>query len=201
MIDTDAVPQLTPSTLVGLKFPRDYFGDIKIAIIGYCPPPASLNDYAPESLSEQPFILLAQDRVRILTHEGRRFLSLDHVYGGPVSAAIVEELAYYGIDTILAYGLSGGLATKSLSVGDTYVVGASYVADGTTPHYTSQTLLAPDPTLMRLITSTWDGGLEIVQAATVDAIYREHEAFLNHLRANNCDIIHIDTSHLYAASQ
>jgi hypothetical protein len=44
---TDSTPHLTPAKLVGLRFPRDTFGGAKIALVGYCPPPGILNQYAP----------------------------------------------------------------------------------------------------------------------------------------------------------
>ena len=94
-------PHLTPRSLVGQRFASDVFGGIKVALIGYCPPPAALDRYQPKRVEDQHFIHVSQDSVRILTHGIARFLSLAHVYGGPVSSATVEELAYYGIDVIL----------------------------------------------------------------------------------------------------
>jgi len=78
--------------------------------------------------------------VRILHHGGRRALSLAHVYGGPVSSATAEELAYFGITHILAYGLAGGLGTKGIAMGDFYLVTEAWAFDGTTPHYSSEAL-------------------------------------------------------------
>jgi len=194
------VPHLTPRKLVGQRFPATLFGDAKIALVGYCPPPARLAAYHPQRVEGQPFIHLAPEQVHTLSHAGRRFVSLAHVYGGPVSSATVEELAYYGIDTILAYGLAGALGTKGLAMNGAYLVRTSFAGDGTTPRYTDATLLEADPALCDLIARHWEGAITPVQAATGDAIYREDDAYLDGLRAKGCDIVHLDSAHLYAAA-
>ena len=108
----EAAPHLTPQSLVGEQFGRNAFGDITIALVGYCPPPDALRKYRPSPTDKQYFIHLSPDSVKRLAHNGMEFLSLAHVYGGPVSASTVEELVYYNFDYILAYGLAGGLGTR-----------------------------------------------------------------------------------------
>lgn len=194
---------LTPEVLVGERFGPKVFGDIKIALVGYCPPPSALERYNPERVTDQHFIHVSPDSVRILSHEGRRFLSLAHVYGGPVSSATVEELAYYGIDYILAYGLAGGLGTRGLVMGDFYLVETARAADGTTPHYTKDKIVAADTGLRDLILNLWPAGpsLTPVRAVTGDAIYRESDAMLDGFRAEGCDVVNLDSAHLFAASR
>lgn len=106
---TPASYHLTPRSLVGRRFAPDTFKGIRVALVGYCPPPPAFGRYARERVRDQHFIHLSLDSVRIVSHDGLRLLSLVHVYGGPVSSATVEELAYYGIDHVLAYGLAGSL--------------------------------------------------------------------------------------------
>jgi uridine phosphorylase len=65
------------------------------------------------------------------------FHSLTHVYGGPVSVATIEELAYYEIQYVLAHGLAGGFGTRNLKMGDYYIVEKALVCDDTTMHYTN----------------------------------------------------------------
>lgn len=103
---------LTHKDPVGQRFAPETFKNIRIALVGFCPPPRKLDDYRPQSVTDQHFIHLSPRSVRILRHGSNEFLSLEHVYGGPVGSSTVEELAYYGFDYILAYGLAGGLGTK-----------------------------------------------------------------------------------------
>jgi hypothetical protein len=202
MTSATKAPHLTPRSLVGRRFAPDIFGPINIAIVGYCPPPAALNDYRPEHVNGQHFIHVTPDSVRILTHGASRFLSLAHVYGGPVSATTIEELAYYGVDYVLAYGLAGGLGTKGVKMGDFYVVESALSTDGTTPHYTDERLLRPDADLLAAVTKHWSSSAMVpARAATGDALYREDDDMLDAFRAQGCDIVNLDTSHLYAVSR
>lgn len=198
-------PHLTPAKLVGQRFARDTFGDIKIALIGYCPPPGILQKYNPVPTSDQHFIHVSPDSVKRLSHNGMEFLSLVHVYGGPVSASTVEELAYYDFDYILAYGLAGGLGTKNLKMGDFYLVDSAWVADCTTPHYTTDPLIASDRSLkskiLELCQDTDLKSIRPVQAITGDVIYREDHAYLEAARQKGCDIVNLDSTHLFAVSQ
>ena len=196
-------PHLTPQSLVGRRFAPDVFGDVKVALVGYCPPPSVLDRYNPQRVEDQHFIHLSPDSVRLLTHGGRRFLSLAHVYGGPVSSSTAEELAYCGIDLVLAYGLAGGLGTRDLGMGDFYLAEDTLAADGTTSHYTGARLLRGDQTLIDAALARWPGPapLHAVRVATGDAIYREYDATLDAYRLEGCDIVNLDCAHLYAAAR
>jgi hypothetical protein len=195
-------PHLTPTDLVGRRFPPDVFDGARVALMGFCPPPRALGDYRAERQRDQHFIHLAPESVRVIAHGSRRLLSLAHVYGGPVSSATVEELAYYGVEVILAYGLAGGLGTRGLGMSDAYLVRDAFVADGTTPHYTAQRLVDADAGLCALAGEAFGpGGPAPVRAATGDAIYREYDALIAEWRAAGCDVVNLDSAHLYAAAR
>lgn len=122
-----------------------------------------------------------------------------------MASATVEELAYYGIQYILAYGLAGGLGSAGLTMGSYYIVKDAYVADGTTPHYTKNPTVQPDEELKEQIIDLWKGtqphALESVSAATGDTIYREDDEMLAQFRDAGCDIVNLDSAHLYAVSR
>ncbi len=193
---------LTPQKLLGSNFSKDSFEDCKIALMAYCPPPPFLLDFALKESKNQYFIHLSPKSVHTFSHQGIDFLSLQHVYGGPVSASTVEELAYYGIEYILAFGLAGGLGTKSLKLGDFYMIDHAISFDGTSSHYSSDKKFSCSPIYSQLIFEHWNVGepLSGVTAATGDAIYREDELYLQNALDHDCDIVNLDTSHLYAAA-
>jgi hypothetical protein len=88
------LPHLTPARLVGLKFGRNPFGGVRVALVGYCPRPRSLDKYQPCHTTDQYFIHVPPASVQICSCHGEEFLSITPVYGGPVSSALIEELAY-----------------------------------------------------------------------------------------------------------
>lgn len=141
------IPHLTPKSLVGRRFAPDIFKDVSVALVGFCPRPSRLDHYSPQQTAEQYFIHVTPPSVEICTFAGQKFLAISHVYGGPVSSALIEELAYFGIKFVLAYGLAGGLGTKQLQMGDFYLVEKALAMDGTTPHYTDERLIESDPYL------------------------------------------------------
>lgn len=196
-------PHLTPENLVGQRFLRNVFGNTRIALIGYCPPPDILKRYAQTSTKDQYFIHVAPESVKYFSFGKINFLSLYHVYGGPVSASTVEEMAYYGIEYILAYGLAGGLGTKGLKMGDFYLVESALVKDGTTPHYCQEPTVFANKELVNQIGDLASQSflqMTRVRAVTADAIYQEDGSFLDSSRDSGCDIINLDSSHLFAAS-
>jgi uridine phosphorylase len=201
----DSLPHLTPARLVGPKFGLNPFGGLKVALVGYCPRPRNLDKYQPRSTTDQYFIHVPPANVQICRYRAEEFLSISHVYGGPVSSALIEELAYYGITDVLAYGLAGGLGTKPLKMGDFYIVEKALALDGTTPHYTREKLIASDEFLngkiKELARRTGFPDMTPVQAMTADAIYREYDEDLNAARENGCDIVNCDSSHLFAVSR
>jgi hypothetical protein len=178
-LSSRSTPHLTPQKLVGRMFDRNTFKGIKVALVGYCPRPHCLDQYEPRDTANQYFIHIPPPSVQICRHNGVEFLSITHVYGGPVSSALVEELAYYGIKFVLAYGLAGGLGTKNLKMGDFYIVQKALAMDGTTPHYTGDKLIPSDEFLnsriQELAMETGFPVLTPVQALTGDAIYREYD--------------------------
>jgi uridine phosphorylase len=186
-------------------FDRTTFNTVEVALVGYCPRPRCLDQYSPRDTVNQYFIHVPPSSVQICRHNEAEFLSVTHVYGGPVSSALIEELAYYGIKYVLAYGLAGGLGTKSLRMGNFYIIEKALAMDGTTPHYTSDKLISSDEFLnskiRELAMDTGFPEIQPVQALTGDAIYREYDEDLEFAKENGCDIVNCDSSHLFAVSR
>lgn len=201
---TPTEPHLIPAKLVGERFSKNIFGKMKIALLGYCPEPSVFKKYNSISTDDQYFIHVSPYSVKKCSYKNIEFLSLFHVYGGPVSASTIEELAYFGFDYILAYGLAGGLGTQDLKMGDFYLVESACVFDGTTPHYTKDFIVKSDDLLKSKILSlskqTDIKNIKSVRAITGDAIYREDDKLLKSAKESGCDIVNLDSSHLFAVS-
>ena len=202
---TEISPHLTPKNLIGKQFGKGTFNNIKVALVGYCPRPGQLDKYNPQNTTDQYFIHVPPASVQICNYNKMEFLSVVHVYGGPVSSALIEELAYYKIKYILAYGLAGGLGTKNQKLGDYYLVEEALARDGTTPHYTNKKLISSSRFLNSKIKElAKNTGFPIfmrVQALTADAIYREYARELASAKKAGCDIVNCDSSHLFAVSR
>lgn len=203
-MDHSLEPHLTPAKLLGARFPKNTFGKMRVAILGYCPPPSIFKKYNPVDTHDQYFILQTPDSVKKCSYGDMEFLHLYHIYGGPASAAIVEELAYFNFDYILAYGLAGGLGTKNLKMGDYFLVESTCVYDGTTPHYTKDFIVKPDNFLYQKILSLLpNNGIDRmtpIRSMTNDVIYKEYNALLKSAKESGCDVTSLDSSHLYAAA-
>ena len=200
----EKIPHLTPEKLLGGMFGKDTFNGINIAILGYCPRPDIMNKYNPKQVKDQNFILVPPSCVEICEFNGVRFLHIFHIYGGPVSASIIEELEYYGIKIVLAYGLAGGLGTFKQDLGDFYLVEKALASDGTTPHYTDKEIVYSsnilNSTIRELANSRNLKEMKSVQSFTSDAIYREYSENFDYARKKGCDIVNCDCGHLFAAS-
>ncbi|MCH9812146.1 hypothetical protein K0U07_05245 [bacterium] len=193
-------PHLTPEKLLGERFSKDTFEGIKVAVIGYCPSPSILEKYDLQDTKEQYFLHLSPDSVKIGTFGGTKFLCLYHVYGACISAALVEELAYYGIDTILAYGFAGGMGTKGLKVGDPFLIKSAYAFEGCSKYYTDQIIIPSDQKLNEVVEQRWEG-IVGVQAAAVDVIYREYPWVIEDIAQHACDVVNCEASHLFAVAR
>ena len=90
-----------------------------------------------------------------------------------------------------------GLVRSAEALAGDYTV--SYAFDGTTPHYSGDKIVSADAGLRTTIAGLWPG-MTGVQAGTGDAIYRESDALLDSYRVAGCDIVNLDSAHLFAAS-
>jgi uridine phosphorylase len=165
--------------------------------VGFCPRPARLDRYDPRKTTIQYFVHVAPHSVELCHFEDHTFLSIHDVYGGPVASALIEELAYYGVRNVLAYGLAGGITAK---LGQCFMVDAAVGQDGTSKQYTADTTsIQCNPELRdKIMHDDRAPSMTPLRAVTTDAIYREYAA---DLRRSLCDIVNCDSSHLYAVSQ
>lgn len=124
------------------------------------------------------------------------------VWGGPQTAILVEELAYLGARFLLGYGMAGSI-DPGLPQGSFIVADSALPTDGTSRAYVAESKLTADDRLVRLAASCAEEAgceMEPVTAVTVDALYRETPKLVDELRRRGGQIVDLETSPLYAAS-
>jgi len=133
-----------------------------------------------------------------------RILALECLYGGPLSATVVEELAHYGIKKVIGYGYAGSL-TRDVPVGRIVLADAAIVSDGTSREYLPDTrVVHPDSELVRHLCECAVKSNVAVHRGTVwttDAIYREYPERIAQWRRAGAEVVNMDTAHFYAVSQ
>jgi uridine phosphorylase len=123
-------------------------------------------------------------------------------WGGPQTAIIVEELAYIGVTTIIGIGAVGSL-DPAIPQGRQVVAQTALLTDGTSKAYSDELEIKANPLLCTLALSAGQSLLTKVypvRTVTTDAIYRETEAEVRIWRARGGQVVNMETSALYAAS-
>jgi uridine phosphorylase len=124
-------------------------------------------------------------------------------WGGPQTAFIVEELAYIGVNKIIGIGACGSI-DPDIPKGSQVVVQTALLTDGTSKAYRQETEIKANPWLCSLALSAGQSLLtEVypVRSVTTDAIYRETQAEVLTWRALGGQVVNMETSALYAASE
>jgi uridine phosphorylase len=124
-------------------------------------------------------------------------------WGGPQTAFVVEELAHIGVNKIIGIGACGSIDPE-LPKGGQVVVQTALLTDGTSKAYSEETEIKANPLLCSLALSA---GVSLltkvypVRSVTTDAIYRETQAEVHTWRALGGQVVNMETSALYAASE
>jgi len=129
-----------------------------------------------EPLSESFFSHLNRSHQFVGHVASSKILALDGLYGGPLSATVVEELVHYGIKKVVGYGYAGSL-TRTIPIGQIALADAAVVSDGTSREYLPDAeFVCPDRELAHhLRECAAKAGITIrgVKVWITDAIYRE----------------------------
>lgn len=184
-------PLITPEKLLGTrKLPYT----VDIAFICFCPFPEQFNDYIlPFQNDQRFFIHIHPQHVKFCYHKDINFIVISEVYGGPVNVSVVEELAYYGISTIIGFGFVGSLIEK-FRIGDQIQASIALSELGTTPYYDISPYVYPTKSL-------FIESIPLAKIWTTNAIYREYSHEVEKIRELGYETVNMDTSHLFAACQ
>ena len=137
-----------------------------------------------------------------MCHDNGGILLLGPLYGGPVCASSIEELAVLGVKRIVGFGLSGSLM-PDIAPGDLMLAESGFTSDGTSKEYTARDESQPDPDMFALAQRIFrERSLDFMTGKvwTTDAIYREFPSKVAEWRSRGASFVNMETSPFYAVA-
>jgi uridine phosphorylase len=125
------------------------------------------------------------------------------VFGGPLCAVVMEELAAWGVKSFIGYGASGTM-DATVPPGSLMVADAGLNSDGTTKEYTNKRVIPGDPGLIKLLQdAVKKRGLPVFTGKvwTTNAIYREYPSKVAFWKGKGAGFVNMETSTFYAVAQ
>jgi uridine phosphorylase len=124
------------------------------------------------------------------------------IWGGPVTAILLEELACFGVQAAIGFGAAGSLVS-SQHIGKMFVADRATCSDGTSRQYTDEPYVNPDSELLSLTAE-----LAIQEKATpiagtvhtTDALYQERPGRIQQWRDAGASFVNLETSPFYAVA-
>jgi uridine phosphorylase len=124
------------------------------------------------------------------------------IWGGPVTAILLEELACFGVQAAIGFGAAGSLVS-SQHIGEMLVADRAICSDGTSRQYTNEPYVNSDSELLSLTAE-----LAIQEKATpitgtvhtTDALYQEWPARIQQWREAGASFVNLETSPFYAVA-
>jgi purine-nucleoside phosphorylase len=136
------------------------------------------------------------------TQRGRLGIAGNFGIGGPVTAAVVEELAEVGVREIVAVDLAASLYAEVAS-GTIVLVSDASLGDGTSRHYLPNTsVVEVSPDLSGRLASALanrDIGFSAGRAWSTDAVYRETATEVLKYRAGDAVLVDMESAAFLAA--
>jgi len=124
------------------------------------------------------------------------------VWGGPVTAILLEELACFGVQTVIGFGAAGSLVS-SQHVGKMLVADRAICSDGTSRQYTDEPYVNPASELLRLTLMLASQGRTepiVGPVYTTDALYQEWPARIRQWREGGATFVNLEASPFYAVA-
>lgn len=197
------IPIITPKQFLAKDVLPPEVKGCSLAIVGFCKFNTMKSKLMVEPLKESIFSHLDKSHQFIGKIGRHTILALDCLYGGPLSATVLEELAHYGIKTVIGYGYAGSLK-RQLPIGLNMLVTEAIISDGTSREYLPEDeKVFPDSILVRELNESareLGKSLRMGIVWTTDAIYREYPDKIEKWRRTGADIVNMDTSYFYAVS-
>lgn len=175
-----------------------------LAIVGFCKFSDMKSRLMVEPLAETIFSHLDKSHQFVGQIGAHKILAVECLYGGPLSATVLEEIAHYGVRTVIGYGYAGSLK-RQLPIGQIVLANAAITSDGTSREYLpEEEKVYPDEELVQKFSDSAKELGKPMQMGTVwttDAIYREYPDKIEKWRRMGADIVNMDTSYFYAVSR
>ncbi len=147
----------------------------------------------------------AMPRVYQATMHGVEIVILrGHIWGGPHTAILLEELAAIGVDTVVGQGVAGSI-DETIVIGDQVVGMRALPTDGTSAYYmTDQAVVSADALLAESVTEVAAQLSTVIKSAavvTVDAFYQETYDRIERWKAQGGHIVNMEATPLYAVAR
>ncbi len=195
-------PIITPSQFLATEGITSEDNQCEVAIIGFCTFYGMKEKAHARPLNKSLFTHIDADHQFHGFINGLQVLMVDCVYGGPVCATVIEEMAYLGVKHVIGYGYSGSLREEFIP-GSIVLESSGFVSDGTSREYSTPSEVKASEHLItqynKLEASLREGVLE-GKTWTTDAIYREYPSKIQSWIQTGADFVNMDTSHFYAVS-
>lgn len=195
-------PIITPSQFLSLEGITGEDNQCEVAIIGFCSFRQMKEKLHARPLEKSLFVHIDVAHQFHGFIDGHQILMVDCVYGGPVCATVIEEMAHLGVKYVIGYGYSGALREEFIP-GSIVLASSGIVSDGTSREYSKSSEVKASEHLMtqydKLDAYLRDGVLP-GKTWTTDAIYREYPSKIQSWLQAGADFVNMDTSHFYAVS-
>jgi uridine phosphorylase len=125
------------------------------------------------------------------------------IFGGPLCAAILEELSAVGVKYAIGYGASGTL-DSDIPACSIMVADSGLCSDGTSKEYSEERESPADAGMLkRLMNAMSRRGLPEIRGKvwTTDAIYREFPSTVDYWKKQGANFVNMETSPFYAVAR
>jgi uridine phosphorylase len=125
------------------------------------------------------------------------------VFGGPMCAAILEELSAIGVKYAVGYGASGTL-DSNVPPCSIMVASSGLCSDGTSKEYSASREVPADTGMLKALMNAMSRrGLPEIRGKvwTTDAIYREFPSTVMYWKKQGANFVNMETSPFYAVAR
>lgn len=128
------------------------------------------------------------------------FIVPELIWGGPVTAIVIEELFTLGVRKLVGFGAAGSI-NPVVQPGAIFVPKKAICSDGTSKEYTDKTKCSPDLELLDFYKDrTKKFGILFLTGLTTDGLYRETPRKIKKWRELGADFINMEISPFYVVS-